>query len=95
MEEALRHQVRFLTTRLGAIVREQSGTETFAAIENLRQLSKQIRRRVDPALLATAEREVRRLTHPPRYLPEPGRFVSQILAPLDEAEEILQLGWQR
>ena len=61
MDEALRHQVRFLTTRLGAIVREQSGAETFAAIENLRQLSKQIRRRVDPALLATAEREVRRL----------------------------------
>jgi phosphoenolpyruvate carboxylase len=62
MEEALRHQVRFLTTRLGAIVREQSGPETFAAIENLRQLSKQIRRRVDPALLTTAEQEVRRLT---------------------------------
>ena len=28
MNERLRQEVRFLTTRLGAIVREQSGTES-------------------------------------------------------------------
>jgi phosphoenolpyruvate carboxylase len=61
MDETLRREVRLLTTRLGAIVREQCGEKTFAAIESLRQLSKQIRQRVDPHLLATKQREVDRL----------------------------------
>jgi phosphoenolpyruvate carboxylase len=43
MNEHLRQEVRYLTTRLGAIVREQSGPEVFAAIEVLRKAAKQIR----------------------------------------------------
>ena len=40
MNELLRQEVGFLTTRLGAIVREQSGPEVFAAIEILRKIAK-------------------------------------------------------
>jgi len=61
MDEALRREVRLLTTRLGAIVQEQCGPQTFAAIESLRQLAKQIRQRVDPGLLEVKQREVDRL----------------------------------
>ena len=61
MDETLRREVRLLTTRLGAIVREQCGEKTFAAIESLRQLSKQIRQHVDPHLLGTKQHEVDRL----------------------------------
>jgi phosphoenolpyruvate carboxylase len=61
MDETLRHEVRLLTTRLGVIVREQCGPKTFEAIENLRQLSKQIRQNVDPKLLEAKTREVNRL----------------------------------
>lgn len=43
MNELLRQEVRFLTTRLGAMVREQSGPEVFSAIEVLRKVAKQIR----------------------------------------------------
>ncbi len=62
MEEALRREVRFLTTRLGAIIEEQCGPETFAAIEKLRTLAKQIRRRHDIRRLRAKEREVARLS---------------------------------
>ncbi|MGH9648895.1 MAG: phosphoenolpyruvate carboxylase, partial [Terriglobales bacterium] len=62
MDEILRRDVRLLTTRLGAIVREQCGEKTFAAIESLRQLSKQIRQRVDPHLLKAKQREVEHLS---------------------------------
>jgi phosphoenolpyruvate carboxylase len=61
MDEALRKEVRLLTTRLGAIVQEQCGPKTFAAIESLRQLSKQIRQRIEPGLLKVKQREVDRL----------------------------------
>jgi phosphoenolpyruvate carboxylase len=62
MNEQLRREVRFLTTRLGAIVREQSGPEVFAAIEVLRKVAKQIRQNPDPKLLGAREREVDRLS---------------------------------
>ena len=62
MDESLRREVRFLTTRLGAIVQEQCGRRVFAAIENLRKLSKQIRNESEPGLLKAKEREVRHLT---------------------------------
>ncbi|HEV3277425.1 MAG TPA: phosphoenolpyruvate carboxylase [Terriglobia bacterium] len=61
MEEALRREIRLLTTRLGAVVREQSGAKVFAAIEELRQLSKRIRQHPDPALIETSHRAVSRL----------------------------------
>lgn len=62
MDELLRKEVRFLTTRLGAMVREQCGPKTFAAVENLRQLSKQIRQSPDPRLLRAKEQEINRLS---------------------------------
>ena len=61
MDENLRREVRLLTTRLGALIREQSGRKTFEAIETLRQLSKQLRQTSDPELLAASDREVRSL----------------------------------
>lgn len=61
MDETLRREVRFLTTRLGAIVREQCGPKVFGAIENLRTLSKQIRQNPDPALLEAKQQQVNRL----------------------------------
>ncbi|MBZ5563980.1 MAG: phosphoenolpyruvate carboxylase, partial [Acidobacteriia bacterium] len=62
MNEQLRHEVRFLTTRLGVIVQEQCGPQVFAAIENLRTLAKRIRQHADPALLSAKEEEVQRLS---------------------------------
>ena len=61
MNEALRGEVRFLTTRLGAMVQEQCGAKVFAAIENLRRLSKQIRQNPVPELLQANQRQVHRL----------------------------------
>lgn len=61
MEETLRREVRFLTTRLGAVVREQCGPRVFSAIEELRQLSKRIRQRPDPELIETGGRVASRL----------------------------------
>ncbi|MGA8182032.1 MAG: phosphoenolpyruvate carboxylase [Terriglobia bacterium] len=64
MDENLRREVRLLTTRLGALIQEQSGRKTFEAIENLRRLSKQLRQASDPALVAAGDREVRSLSLP-------------------------------
>ena len=64
MNEQLRQEVRFLTTRLGAVVREQSGSSVFAAIECLRKVAKQIRQSPQPQLLDAKEREVSRLSVP-------------------------------
>jgi phosphoenolpyruvate carboxylase len=62
MDEILRREVRLLTTRLGAVIQEQSGRKTFEAVENLRRLSKQLRQTSDPDLLAASDREVRSLS---------------------------------
>ena len=62
MNEQLRQEVRFLTTRLGAMVREQSGPAVFSAIEVLRKVAKQIRQSPNPKLLKTKERAVNRLS---------------------------------
>jgi phosphoenolpyruvate carboxylase len=62
MNEPLRQEVRFLTTRLGAIVQEQCGVKTFEAIERLRKLAKQIRKKPDPKLLELKESAVRELS---------------------------------
>ncbi len=61
MEESLRTEIRLLTTRLGAVVQEQSGPKVFAAIEELRQLSKRIRQHSDPQLIEASRRAVSRL----------------------------------
>ena len=62
MHEALRQEVRFLTTRLGAMVQEQCGAKTFEAIERLRKLAKQIRQNPDPKLLELKESALRELS---------------------------------
>ncbi len=62
MNEQLRQEVRFLTTQLGAIVREQSGPGVFSAIEVLRKVARQIRQRPNAKLLKAKERAVNRLT---------------------------------
>jgi len=62
MDDTLRREVRFLTTRLGAIAQEQCGPKVFAAIENLRHLSKQIRQNPAPTLVKANEYQIKRLT---------------------------------
>ncbi len=62
MDENLRHDVRLLTTRLGALIQEQCGRKTFEAVETLRRLSKQLRQNPDPDLLAAGDRQVRSLS---------------------------------
>jgi len=62
MDQTLRREVRLLTTRLGTIVQEQCGPKVFAAIENLRRLSKQIRHSPTPELLKANQEQVNRLT---------------------------------
>ena len=62
VNELLRQEVRFLTTRLGAIVQEQCGAKTFEAIEHLRQLAKRIRQNPDPQLLELKESAVGQLS---------------------------------
>jgi phosphoenolpyruvate carboxylase len=62
MQETLRREVRYLTTRLGAIVQEQCGPKIFSAIEALRSLSKQIRQHSEPSVLDAKDEAVSRLT---------------------------------
>jgi len=62
MNDQLRQEVRFLTTRLGAIVREQSGPAVFAAIETLRKLAKQLREKPNRERLALKARALERLS---------------------------------
>ncbi len=62
MNEQLRQEVRFLTTRLGAMVREQSGGKVFSAIEVLRNVAKQIRQSPDPPLVEAKERAIQHLS---------------------------------
>lgn len=45
MDSQLRNEIRFLTTRLGKIVREQAGDAVFQKVERLRVLSKAVRAR--------------------------------------------------
>ena len=47
MDQQLRQEVRFITTRLGAIIREQAGAVAFDNVEQLRQLAKAIRAQRD------------------------------------------------
>ncbi|HXJ91471.1 MAG TPA: phosphoenolpyruvate carboxylase [Terriglobia bacterium] len=57
----MRREVRFLTTRLGAIVQEQCGPRVFASIEELRKLSKEIREHPGPQLIEASGRAAARL----------------------------------
>ena len=62
MDKKLREEVRFLTTRLGAIVREQAGETVFAHVEQLRQLSKAIRSEPERPEIQAKRRLVARLS---------------------------------
>lgn len=62
MDDQLRREVRFITTRLGAIILEQAGETTFQQIEQLRQLSKTIRANQDRVSIRANRRLVGRLT---------------------------------
>ena len=57
VDPGLRREVRLLTTRLGAIIREQSGREMFDTIETLRRFAR--RRRESEGRGGGAEAEVR------------------------------------
>ena len=62
MDELLRHEVRLLTTRLGAVVREQCGPAVFDAIENLRSLAKKSRQDAVPGVIQQIEAQVEQLS---------------------------------
>ncbi|MCG3149783.1 MAG: Phosphoenolpyruvate carboxylase [Verrucomicrobiae bacterium] len=62
MDDQLRKEVRFVTTRLGAIIREQAGDGAFGHVEQLRQLAKAIRTQPDRASIRAKRRLVGRLT---------------------------------
>jgi phosphoenolpyruvate carboxylase len=62
MDNQLRQEVRFITTRLGAIIGEQAGAAVFNHIERLRQLSKLIRTQHDPVSIRAKRRLVAGLT---------------------------------
>lgn len=52
----LRRDVRFLTTLLGDVIREQEGEKLFAKIEEIRGLAKNIRREPRPGLIEDQKR---------------------------------------
>jgi phosphoenolpyruvate carboxylase len=54
--ERLRKDVRFLTTLLGDVIREQEGKRLFDIIEEVRRISKKIRQRHDPKLVKKLEK---------------------------------------
>src|SRR5512140_1134179 len=58
MDPSLRSEVRFVTTRLGNIIREQCGEEVFDAVESLRRLSKQLRQTHDPAMFEAEQQQL-------------------------------------
>ena len=58
---SLRKDVRFLTTLLGDVVREQEGEKLFSKIEQIRVHAKNIRQNPDPALIAGQKKLIRSL----------------------------------
>lgn len=61
MDQQLSDEVRYLTTKLGDIVREQAGVEVFAHVERIRQLSKTIRAQSQIADIHRKRRMIGRL----------------------------------
>ncbi len=62
MQEALRREVRLLTTRLGALAKEHCGQRTFESIEELRKLAKAIRHEPRPEFLTQIQDAAQRLS---------------------------------
>lgn len=67
MDAQLKKEVRFLTTRLGAIIREQAGDRVFDHVEQIRQLAKSIRASHDPAVIRAKRRRIAGLTAAEAY----------------------------
>ena len=61
MDSQLKSEVRFLTTRLGDILREQAGNRIFELVERLRRMSKDIRASQDHAAIMSKRQLVARL----------------------------------
>lgn len=57
----LRRDVRFLTTLLGDVIREQEGEKLFTKIEEIRNLAKSIRQEPTPALIAEQKKLLKSL----------------------------------
>ncbi len=62
MDAELRSEVRYLTTRLGDIVREQEGSKVFRAVEDIRQLSRDVRKGGGDAALRRLRKRVAALS---------------------------------
>lgn len=58
----LKKEIRELTTRLGAIIREQAGADCFRRVETLRSLARRVRAHHDPADIKAKHTFVNRLT---------------------------------
>ncbi len=56
MDAQLKNEIRFLTTRLGMIVREQAGDRVFHHVESIRKLAKNIRAHRNPQDVASARK---------------------------------------
>jgi phosphoenolpyruvate carboxylase len=67
VDTELKKEVRFLTTRLGAIIREQAGDRIFNHVEQIRQLAKAIRGSHDPATIRAKRRRIASLTTSDAY----------------------------
>lgn len=58
MEPQLKTEIRFLTTRLGHIIREQAGAALYSHIEQLRTLAKEVRKHPKAEVVRTKRRLV-------------------------------------
>lgn len=67
MDQQLKQEVRFITTRLGDIIREQAGVVAFGHVEQLRQLAKTIRAQHDRGSIRAKRRLVAGLTADEAY----------------------------
>ena len=67
MDTQLKKEVRFLTTRLGAIIREQAGDHVFNHVEQIRQLAKAIRGGHDLTIIRSKRRRIAGLTTAEAY----------------------------
>ncbi len=65
--ETLRRDVRFLTTLLGDVIREQEGEQLFASIEQIRGLAKSIRREPDAEKIRRQKDLIRSLSFEEAY----------------------------
>jgi phosphoenolpyruvate carboxylase len=62
VDARLKQEIRFLTTRLGVIIREQAGERVFRQVEGIRRLAKAIRAHANRQDIAAARNLVQKLT---------------------------------